>query len=73
MRPQKVGPRISVASFLRPQSGKHFTGRYFGPIKKSVSEGNTPIYKEITIEQYDKYFFRRDKGGGDSALAHFKL
>lgn len=69
---KNIGPRVSVASFLRNHSGEGFTSKFYGPIKELLSEENPPIYKNTTIQEYSQYFFKKDKVG-NSALNYFKL
>lgn len=66
----RVGPRVSVASFfftaLQPSS------KLYGPIKVLISEDNPPKYRETTVRDYVAYF--NEKGlDGSSALLHFRL
>ncbi|XP_008224381.1 PREDICTED: 1-aminocyclopropane-1-carboxylate oxidase homolog 1-like [Prunus mume] len=66
----RVGPRVSVASFF--STGMLPLGRLYGPIKELLSEDNPPKYRETTIREYNAYFI--DKGlDGTSALTHFEL
>ncbi|XP_021635192.2 1-aminocyclopropane-1-carboxylate oxidase homolog 1-like [Hevea brasiliensis] len=66
----RVGPRISVASFfsttLKP------TSRLYGPIKELLSEGNPAKYRETSVREYSDHF--KTKGiDGTTALLKFKL
>ncbi|XP_034209808.1 1-aminocyclopropane-1-carboxylate oxidase homolog 1-like isoform X2 [Prunus dulcis] len=66
----RVGPRVSVASFF--STGMLPLGRLYGPIKELLSEDNPPKYRETTIREYNAHFI--DKGlDGTSALTHFEL
>ncbi|KAJ8431821.1 hypothetical protein Cgig2_027566 [Carnegiea gigantea] len=54
--PKKVGPRISVATFL---TGPISSPKMYGAIKELVSEENPPIYKEFTLQEFFEQFFTR--------------
>ncbi|CAN1151785.1 1-aminocyclopropane-1-carboxylate oxidase homolog 11 [Linum perenne] len=70
VKAQKVGPRVSNATFFGHGSSK-FT-RLYGPIKELVSEKNPPKYKEITIRDF--YRASYEKGvDGTSILPRLKL
>lgn len=69
---KSVGPRISVASFLRHHSCEGFATTIYGPTKDLLSEDHPPIYREITIEEYSKHFFKIDEVGS-SALSYLML
>ncbi|GMY27185.1 1-aminocyclopropane-1-carboxylate oxidase homolog 1-like [Fagus crenata] len=66
----RVGPRVSVASFfctaLQPSS------KLYGPIKELLSEDNPPKYRETTVRDYVAYFSKKGLDG-TSALLHFRL
>ncbi|CAI9118247.1 OLC1v1019784C1 [Oldenlandia corymbosa var. corymbosa] len=68
----KIGPRISVASFFRPRYGGGAVTRSYGPIKELLSEKNPAVYKDITIEEYTTQFLKESMDG-NAALSHFKL
>ncbi|CAM8915022.1 unnamed protein product [Rhodiola kirilowii] len=65
-----VGPRVSVACFVTPHL--YPTGRVYGPIEELLSDTNPPIYRETTIPEYVKYFYKKGLDG-KSKLIHFKL
>ena len=71
---KRVGPRISVASFMRHRPGDHgFTSRLYGPIKELLSKENPPIYRETTMEEYHSKYFSKTEKVGNSTLNYFKL
>ncbi|RZC47962.1 hypothetical protein C5167_040912 [Papaver somniferum] len=64
-----VGPRVSVACFVRPSMNR--STKLYGPIDELLSEGNPPVYREITFKEYASY--SHSKGlNGDSALNYFR-
>ncbi|MED6180906.1 hypothetical protein PIB30_014463 [Stylosanthes scabra] len=68
---QKLGPRVSVACFLK----QHFqdeASKLYGPIKELLTEENPPVYKEITVIDLVKQFQTR-RVYDASRLEHFKL
>ncbi|CDO99205.1 unnamed protein product [Coffea canephora] len=69
---KREGPRISVASFLRPHSGAGSTSRLYGPIKELLSEENPPLYREITAKQLLTQRYN-DSLHKAPLLSHFKL
>ncbi|KAI5440631.1 hypothetical protein KIW84_010202 [Lathyrus oleraceus] len=61
-----IGPRVSVACFLRGQE------KLYGPIKELLSKDNPSKYRETTFTDYVTYY--NAKGlDGISALQHFKI
>nr|KYP51950.1 1-aminocyclopropane-1-carboxylate oxidase isogeny 1 [Cajanus cajan] len=66
----RVGPRVSVASFfstsLQPST------KLYGPIKDLLSEDNPPKYRETTVCDYVSYAFARGLDG-TSPLPHFRI
>ena len=66
----KIGPRVSVASFFSTSTIPTF--KVFGPIKELLSKDNPPKYRGTTIKEYVEYF--TGKGlDGISTLSHFKI
>ncbi|KAM0030521.1 putative deacetoxyvindoline 4-hydroxylase [Helianthus debilis subsp. tardiflorus] len=66
----KVGPRVSVASFFT--TGHIQTLKVYGPITELLSEDNPAKYRNITVKEYVDYY--RAKGlDGTSALLHFMI
>ena len=69
----KVGPRVSVASFFM-EYPTHTTEtlKVVEPIKELLSKDNPAKYRGTTIKEYVDYY--RAKGlDGTSALLHFKI
>ncbi|KAJ0775663.1 putative oxoglutarate/iron-dependent dioxygenase, non-heme dioxygenase domain-containing protein [Helianthus annuus] len=66
----KVGPRVSVASFFT--TGHIQNSKVYRPITELLSEDNPAKYRGTTIKEYLDYF--NAKGlDGTSALLHFKI
>ncbi|KAJ0769933.1 putative deacetoxyvindoline 4-hydroxylase [Helianthus annuus] len=66
----KVGPRVSVASFFTTSAIE--TSKVYGPITELLSEDNPAQYRSTTLKEYTHYY--RAKGlDGTSALLHFKI
>ncbi|KAI3504147.1 hypothetical protein L1887_32692 [Cichorium endivia] len=67
----KVGPRISVASFFLASLGTQ-TSKVLEPIKELLSEENPAKYRSTTGKEFFNYFYTKglDK---TPALVHFKL
>ncbi|CAI9118224.1 OLC1v1019759C1 [Oldenlandia corymbosa var. corymbosa] len=66
----RVGPRISVASFFF--TGPLPTGKIYGPIKDILTDKNPPRYRETTVKEYHDHFCGKGLDG-TSSLSHFKL
>ncbi|XP_057959502.1 1-aminocyclopropane-1-carboxylate oxidase homolog 3-like [Malania oleifera] len=66
----RVGPRISIASFFSP----HFytSTRVYSPIKDLLSQDNPPLYRETSMKDFVAYY---ESKGLDKkrSIAHFKL
>ncbi|XP_061374538.1 1-aminocyclopropane-1-carboxylate oxidase homolog 12-like [Gastrolobium bilobum] len=68
---QKLGPRVSVASFFR-QRLQPETSRLYGPISELLTKENPSVYKEITIQDFLAHFFAKGING-TSTLERFRL
>jgi isopenicillin N synthase-like dioxygenase len=66
----KIGPRISVASFFT--TGHKSTSKLYGPIKELLSENNHPKYRETTVADFVVYYLAKGLDG-TSALTHYKI
>ncbi|KAF8016442.1 hypothetical protein BT93_H1837 [Corymbia citriodora subsp. variegata] len=69
---QKIGPRISVACFMRQHLPPENSSRLYGPIKELLSEENPPIYQETTVRDFVTHYYAKGLNGV-SALEHVKL
>ncbi|XP_076890726.1 1-aminocyclopropane-1-carboxylate oxidase homolog 3-like [Bidens hawaiensis] len=66
----KVGPRVSVASFFT--TGSIQTSKMYEPINELLSKDNPAKYRSVTIKEYTDY--QIGKGlDGTSPLLHFKI
>ncbi|KAM0030526.1 putative deacetoxyvindoline 4-hydroxylase [Helianthus debilis subsp. tardiflorus] len=65
----KVGPRVSVASFFT--TGPIETSKVYEPITELLSEDNPAKYRGTTVKKYVDYYLA--KGLHTSALLHFKI
>ncbi|MCL7035533.1 hypothetical protein MKW94_015816 [Papaver nudicaule] len=69
----RVGPRLSVASFFGTNVMN--SAKLYGPIKELISnedENDVPIYRNVTVPEYMKQCYSNDKDGAHP-LSHFKL
>lgn len=55
----RVGPRVSVASFV--STSLQPSTKLYGPIKDLVSEDNPPKYRETTVQGYVSYSLGRGR------------
>nr|GMD81945.1 1-aminocyclopropane-1-carboxylate oxidase homolog 1-like [Ipomoea batatas] len=69
---QKIGPRVSVASFFRTRLGDVDAKKVYGPIKELVSDENPPLYRGTTTEEYLMHFYKKGLDG-TSGLLKFRL
>ncbi|KAI3693045.1 hypothetical protein L6452_32873 [Arctium lappa] len=67
---KKVGPRISVASFLRVPSTQSY--KVIEPIKELLSEENPAKYRSTTMEEFTKYSMAKGLNGVPTTL-HYQI
>ena len=70
MLANKVGPRVSVASFFT--TGVIQTLKVFKPIKELLSKDNPAKYRGTTVKEYLEYYIEKELDG-TSALLHFQI
>ncbi|CAL1411122.1 unnamed protein product [Linum trigynum] len=68
---KSIGPRVSVACFLRQQLPPE-NSRVYGPIKELVTEENPPVFRKTAVKEFVKYYYAKGLNG-ISALEHFRL
>ncbi|GAU51277.1 hypothetical protein TSUD_412570 [Trifolium subterraneum] len=68
---QKIGPRVSVASFFRQQHSPE-NSRVYGPISELLTPENPPVYKETSVKNFVSKYYTKGLDG-TSALDHFRL
>lgn len=66
----KIGPRISIASFF--SSGSLPSSKLYGPIEELLSENNPPKYRATTLKDFYDYFSQKGLDG-TSTLSHYKI
>ncbi|PHT51581.1 1-aminocyclopropane-1-carboxylate oxidase -like protein 1 [Capsicum baccatum] len=66
----KIGPRISVASFF--STGPLASSRIYGPIEELLSEDNPPKYRATTMKDFFEYSSKKGLDG-NSNLSHYKI
>ncbi|MED6216111.1 hypothetical protein PIB30_004597 [Stylosanthes scabra] len=69
---QKIGPRVSVAMFLR-QHVQEESPRMYGPIKELLTEENPAIYKEMNMTDLVKMVYTTKLEDDVPPLKHFRL
>ncbi|CAI0454549.1 unnamed protein product [Linum tenue] len=69
---KSIGPRVSVACFLRPQPLPEKSSRVYGPLKELISDGNPPVFRGTTIKEFLEHYYAKGLNG-ISALEHFRL
>ncbi|XP_059276917.1 1-aminocyclopropane-1-carboxylate oxidase homolog [Lycium ferocissimum] len=66
----KIGPRISVASFF--STGPFTSSRIYGPIEELLSKDNPPKYRATTMKDFFEYSNKKGLDG-NSNLSHYKI
>ncbi|XP_075098530.1 1-aminocyclopropane-1-carboxylate oxidase homolog [Nicotiana tabacum] len=66
----KVGPRISIASFFG--TGPLASSRIYGPIEELLSEDNPPKYRATTLKDFFEYSSQKGLDG-NSNLSHYRI
>ncbi|CAI0388168.1 unnamed protein product [Linum tenue] len=69
---KSIGPRISIACFLRPQRLPENSSRVYGPLKELISDENPPVYRETALKEFIEHYYAKGLNG-ISALEHFRL
>ncbi|KAK4427759.1 1-aminocyclopropane-1-carboxylate oxidase1 [Sesamum alatum] len=69
---KRVGPRISVGTFIKPYSADGDNLRVYGPIKELLTEEEPAIYKETTYKDYETFYFTKCDDG-TTKLPYFRL
>ncbi|KAG8370429.1 hypothetical protein BUALT_Bualt14G0115900 [Buddleja alternifolia] len=67
---KKTGPRISVATFIKPNLLDN--PRLYGPIKELLTEDEPAIYRETTYKDFETLYFIKCEDGS-TKLSHFML
>ncbi|KAM3382909.1 1-aminocyclopropane-1-carboxylate oxidase [Capsicum galapagoense] len=66
----KIGPRISVASFF--STGPFASSRIYGPIEELLSKDNPPKYRATTMKDFFEYSTKKGLDGS-SNLSQYKI
>ncbi|KVH35853.1 Non-heme dioxygenase N-terminal domain-containing protein [Cynara cardunculus var. scolymus] len=66
----KVGPRVSVASFF--STGSIQTSKVFEPIKELLLKDNPAKYRATTVKEYVEYYNKKGLDGR-SGLLHYQI